>query len=171
MLTTQAELGRYPVAGRPWLSTPFGRDALITALQTLWLNSGLAHGVLTFLAAHQAHQQDVASDAEPGEILHEMRGGEMVGLGAVPFACYYGSVDSTPLFVWLTGVYYRRSGDRDFIESIWPDIRRTLEWIDLYGDADGDAFVERGHASGGGSTGSAPELPKSDILIRPACVE
>jgi len=142
MLTSNTGYGPYPYAGIPWFSTPFGRDALITAMQTLWLDPGLARGVLAFLAAYQALEEDPRSDAEPGKILHEMRGGEMAALGEVPFARYYGSVDSTPLFVWLAGAYYRRSGDQAFIRSIWPNIRRALEWIDRYGDRDGDGFVE-----------------------------
>ena len=150
MLTSHTESGPYPYAGTPWFSTPFGRDALITALQTLWLDPDMARGVLAFLATHQAQEEDPASDAEPGKILHEMRGGEMAALGEVPFARYYGSVDSTPLFVWLAGAYYRRSGDRAFIESIWPNIRRALDWIDRYGDADGDGFIEYARHSANG---------------------
>jgi len=150
MLTSRTEHGAYPYAGIPWFSTPFGRDALITALQTLWLNPGLARGVLAFLAAHQAQEEDSRRDAEPGKILHEMRAGEMAALGEVPFARYYGSVDATPLFVWLAGAYYRRSADRSFIQTIWPNIRRALDWIDRFGDRDGDGFVEYSRHSADG---------------------
>src|SRR5262249_52192439 len=83
-----------------------------------------------------------AQDAEPGKILHEARGGEMAALGEVPFGRYYGSVDATPLFVWLAGAYYRRTADRGFGESIWPNVLRALHSIDTLGDRDGDGFVE-----------------------------
>jgi len=142
MLTSKTEFGDYPYAGIPWFSTPFGRDALITAMQTCWLNPELSKGVLSFLAANQADKVDADSDAEPGKILHEMRGGEMAALGEVPFAAYYGSIDSTPLFIMLAGMYYRRSADRTFIEAIWPNIVRALDWMSEYGDRDGDGFLE-----------------------------
>ena len=142
MMTTQMRTGPYPYAGVPWFSTPFGRDGLITALECLWLEPALARGVLAFLADTQAREVDPAQDAEPGKILHEARGGEMAALGEVPFRRYYGSVDATPLFVWLAGAYYRRTGNRGFIESIWPNVERALHWIDTYGDRDKDGFVE-----------------------------
>ena len=142
MLITETEHGPYPYAGVPWYSTPFGRDGIITALQYLWLYPELARGVLAFLAAHQADEEDPRRDAEPGKILHELRHGEMAALGEVPFQRYYGTVDATPLFVMLAGAYYERTGDRPFLEAIWPNIERALEWIDRYGDRDGDGFVE-----------------------------
>jgi glycogen debranching enzyme len=150
MMTTAMATGPYPYAGVPWFSTPFGRDGLITALECLWLGPDLARGVLAFLADTQASEVSSAQDAEPGKVLHEARGGEMAAVGEVPFRRYYGSVDATPLFVWLAGAYYRRTADRAFAASIWPHVERALHWIDAYGDRDGDGFVEylRGSPNG-----------------------
>jgi glycogen debranching enzyme len=142
MLTTETPEGPYPYAGIPWYSTVFGRDALITALQSLWLDPALARGVLLHLAAHQATNTDPLIDAEPGKILHEVRAGEMAELGEVPFRRYYGSVDSTPLFVMLAGAYLDRTGDIATIHRLWPHIEAALTWIEQHGDRDGDGFVE-----------------------------
>ncbi|HTD00019.1 MAG TPA: amylo-alpha-1,6-glucosidase [Bradyrhizobium sp.] len=142
MLMTETAQGRYPYAGIPWYSTTFGRDGLITAMQMLWLDPRVARGVLRRLAHYQATAVDPLNDAQPGKILHEMRGGEMAALREVPFAQYYGSVDSTPLFVLLAGLYGERTGDHETLEELWPAIEAALRWIDGPGDPDGDGFTE-----------------------------
>jgi glycogen debranching enzyme len=147
MLMTDTPQGRYPYAGIPWYSTTFGRDGIITALQMLWIDPRVARGVLKRLAFHQARAADPLDDAEPGKILHEMRGGEMAALREVPFAHYYGSVDATPLFVLLAGLYVERTGDEETLAELWPAIEAALGWIDGAGDPDGDGFVEYQRAS------------------------
>jgi glycogen debranching enzyme len=98
--------------------------------------------VLAYLAGTQANEVVPEQDAEPGKILHETRSGEMATLGEMPFGRYYGSVDATPLFVILAGAYFERSGDRQCVETVWPNVEAALQWLDRYGDRDGDGFVE-----------------------------
>jgi glycogen debranching enzyme len=145
-LVTWGEHGPYPYAGIPWFNTIFGRDGIITAMLMLWVDPAIARGVLRTLAATQAHAVDPLADGQPGKILHEMRHGEMANLREVPFARYYGSIDATPLFVMLAGLYLHRTGDVATIEAIWPNICAALRWIDEYGDRDGDGFIEYARA-------------------------
>lgn len=142
MMVTATEHGSFPYAGVPWFASPFGRDAIIAAYQMLWVDPSLARGVLSYLAATQATEVEPERAAEPGKILHEQRTGELAALGEVPFGRYYGSVDSTPLFVALAGEYLGHTGDVSFLESIWPNIEAALGWMDTSGDTDGDGFVE-----------------------------
>ncbi|TCK80840.1 amylo-alpha-1,6-glucosidase [Albibacterium bauzanense] len=151
-LLSQTSHGKYPYAGVPWYNTPFGRDGIIAAMEVLWISPEVAKDVLLFLAANQAVDLIPEKDAEPGKILHEARNGEMANTGEIPFAQYYGTIDATPLFIILAGMYYDRTADLDLIKQIWPNIKAAINWIDQYGDFDGDGFVEYIHKTENGLT-------------------
>jgi glycogen debranching enzyme len=142
MLTSRTRAGWYPYAGVPWFSVPFGRDGLVTGLQTLWRAPQLARGVVGYLAATQANRTSHAQDAEPGKVLHETRDGEMAALGEVPFRRYYGSHDATLLFVILAAEHWRRTADRRMAAALWPHVERALGWMERHADPDGDGFLE-----------------------------
>lgn len=129
-------------AGIPWFVAMFGRDSLITSLQTLMLNPNPARETLRILASHQGSKVDDWREEEPGKILHEVRKGELANLGEIPHTPYFGSVDSTLLFVIALGEYFRWTGDRALLTELKQNIIRALEWIDAHGDKDGDLFVE-----------------------------
>lgn len=151
-LLTRTESGYYPYAGVPWYNTAFGRDGIITAMELLWLAPAIGRDVLLFLASKQATEFIPEKDAEPGKIMHETRNGEMANTGEVPFKEYYGTIDATPLFIMLAGMYYERTADTDTIKQLWPHITAALFWIDNYGDIDGDGWVEYKHKARNGLT-------------------
>jgi glycogen debranching enzyme len=150
LLTTALPTGPYPYAGIPWFATQFGRDAIITSLQTLWLNPQLAAGVLKFLASTQATEDSAFRDSQPGKIMHETRRGEMAALQEVPFGRYYGGVDTTPLFVMLAGAYENHTGDRRLIDSIWASLVAATGWIERRIAASPTGFLDyaRGESTG-----------------------
>ncbi|MFL5775388.1 MAG: glycogen debranching N-terminal domain-containing protein [Chloroflexota bacterium] len=133
---------RYIAAGVPWFTTLFGRDSIIAAIQTLAFRPQIAIETLEVLASLQATEVDDWRDAEPGKILHELRLGETARAGELPHSPYYGSVDSTPLWLVLLGETFEWTGDRALIDRLWPNALAALRWIDEWGDRDGDGFVE-----------------------------
>jgi glycogen debranching enzyme len=131
--------GQLPAAGMPWFMTVFGRDTLITCLQTLLFGPELAQNALAVLAELQAREDDPDADAEPGKIVHEVRHGK----GAEAwFPRYYGTVDATPLYLVLLSEVWRWTDDAGLVRDLRGPAMRALEWIDRYGDRDGDGFVE-----------------------------
>ena len=129
-------------AGIPWFATVFGRDSIIAAYQSLLVNPQLAADTLRVLALHQGKEKNDWRDEEPGKILHEYREGEMTRAGEMPFSPYYGSVDATPLWLILLSETFNWTADEQLVKDMLPHAYRALEWIDQYGDLDGDGFVE-----------------------------
>jgi glycogen debranching enzyme len=134
--------GALPAAGLPWFMALFGRDSLITSFQALPFNSELAATTLKTLAIFQARVDDPFRDMEPGKILHELRLGEMTAFEERPQSPYYGASDSTPLFLILLEEYERWTGDKELVRSLEREARAACDWIDRYGDRDGDGYVE-----------------------------
>ena len=141
-LMTPSEDGEMIAAGIPWYVASFGRDALLTSLEMLVLTPEPARRSLVHLARMQAQTDDPYRDAEPGKILHELRQGELARSGSIPHFPYYGTVDATPLFLMLASAYWRWTADLDTMKQLEPALDAALQWIDTYGDGDGDGFVE-----------------------------
>ncbi len=144
--------GFFPTGGIPWFVAPFGRDSIMTALMTLPLRRDLAPAVLQLLSDNQGTKDVPERDEEPGRIPHEIRQGEIVRTGGAFGTPYYGSVDATPLFVWLAAEAARWMPERDLIGEFEPNIRAALEWMKERGDRDGDLFIEFERRSPNGIT-------------------
>jgi glycogen debranching enzyme len=142
VLLTDIGHGKFPVAGLPWFGVPFGRDSLIAALQMLPFNSEVAKGTLLTMASQQGTKVDPWRDEQPGKIMHEIRYGELANTNQIPFTPYYGTIDATPLFLVLLTEYVRWTGDLQIVTDLNKNIEEALNWIDHYGDRDGDLFVE-----------------------------
>ena len=146
----EGETIRLPAAGLPWFLTLFGRDTLLSAYQTVAFGPGLARGALVALAALQADKTDDFRDMEPGKILHELRMGELTKLGLKPHSPYYGSADSTPLWLILLSEYWRWTATSKLVGALRDNALAALAWIDESGDRDGDGYVEYGTRSSQG---------------------
>lgn len=142
MLETQHGDDRFFAAGVPWYVALFGRDSIITALETLAFSPELARTTLDLLARYQGTVSCPERDEEPGKILHELRVGERARLGEVPFTPYYGTIDSTPLFLILVGEYLQWTGDLRYFATMQPHVEAALTWLERYGDRDGDGWLE-----------------------------
>jgi glycogen debranching enzyme len=142
VLLTDLGYGPFPVAGLPWFGVPFGRDSLIAALQMLPFYPQVAKGTLITMAQYQGKKLDPWRDEQPGKIMHELRFGELANTNQIPFTPYYGTVDATPLFLVLLTEYVKWTGDYNMVHQLKSHIEAALQWIDEYGDRDGDGFVE-----------------------------
>jgi glycogen debranching enzyme len=141
VLLTDIGHGYFPVAGLPWFAVPFGRDSLIAALQLLPVHPEVAKGTLLTMAHYQGEKINPWRDEQPGKIMHELRTGELSRTNQVPFGPYYGSIDSTPLFLVLLGEYMKWTGDIATLKRLMPNVLRALDWIEQYGHRDGSPFV------------------------------
>jgi glycogen debranching enzyme len=150
MLSIPLEEKDYFAAGIPWFVALFGRDSIITALQTLAFNQKLATDTLRLLARFQGQEVGEWRDEQPGKILHELRMGELARLGEIPHSPYYGTVDATPLFLILLAHHAAWTGDLTLFHELREHIERALTWIDRYGDSDGDGFTDYRSTRAGG---------------------
>ncbi|MFS0821497.1 glycogen debranching N-terminal domain-containing protein [Bacillus sp. 1P02SD] len=150
MLATDIGQGHFPVAGIPWYCVPFGRDSIVTAIQTLVLDPSIAKNTLRTLAVLQGEKLNSWNEEAPGKILHEMRNGEMANLGEVPYQRYYGSIDATPLFIVLFAATVRWTGDEDILNELLPAVEKALFYLEKYADLDGDQFIEFDNQVSGG---------------------
>ena len=163
-----------PAAGVPWYVALFGRDSLIASLQNMIVQAPFARGALQRLAEHQATEIDNWRDAEPGKILHELRVGELAHLHRVPHTPYYGTADATILYPIVLHETWKWTGSTDLLRRHLETARRCLEWIDEYGDLDGDGFQEYRTRSSQGyenlgwkDSGDAVMYPDGSLVRQP----
>ncbi|WP_226672544.1 amylo-alpha-1,6-glucosidase [Rossellomorea aquimaris] len=142
VLLNDTGYGKFPVAGLPWFGVPFGRDSLIAALQMIAFQPQVAKGTLFTMASEQGTKEDPWRDEQPGKIMHEIRYGELANTNQIPFTPYYGTIDATPLFLVLLTEYVKWTGDFGTFRKLSGNVKRALQWIDQYGDRDGDLFLE-----------------------------
>jgi len=142
MLATRERRETFFAAGVPWFVCLFGRDSIVTALQTLAYDARVAAETLLLLAKYQGRRHDAWRDEEPGKILHELRVDEKANLNEVPQTPYYGTIDATPLFVCLLAEYVRWTGDLALFRKLSDNVEQALRWIDDVADHDGDGFVD-----------------------------
>jgi glycogen debranching enzyme len=150
MLRTRIADAEFIAAGVPWFVTLFGRDSAITALQSLMLDHGIAAHTLRVLAKFQGTRVDRWREEQPGKVLHELRVGELTRAGVVPYSPYYGTIDATPLFLFLLGRHAAWTGTLDLFRELRGNVERALKWIADYGDLDGDGYLEYESSSGDG---------------------
>jgi len=136
-----------PAAGVPWFVALFGRDSLIASLQNTLVYPGFARATLEVLGSLQATERDDYRDAEPGKIMHELRHGELAHFKLVPHTPYYGTADASMLYLIVLHVAWRCTGDAGLLERHLKTAEGCLQWIDNYGDRDGDGFQEYGTRS------------------------
>ena len=127
-------------AGIPWYSTAFGRDSILAWMQTLSVNPRIARDTLRYLARHQGREENAYTEEQPGKIMHEIRRGEMARAGEIPHLPYFGTVDATPLWLVLLHEAWRWTGDAGLVRELLPNAERALQWIDHYGDLDGEGW-------------------------------
>ncbi|HEU5348457.1 MAG TPA: glycogen debranching N-terminal domain-containing protein [Ktedonobacterales bacterium] len=170
MMCTPTAEGLYPYGGIPWYACPFGRDALITSLEFLPWFPEVARGTLAFLIAHQGQKEDPFTEEEPGRILHEYRTGEMANCREIPFIPYYGSIDATPLFLMLFEAYIRWTNDMVFLKAYWANAQAAAQWMQKYGDRDGDTFLEYEKTSETGLVNQGWKDSWDSISYRDGCL-
>jgi glycogen debranching enzyme len=132
----------YIRAGLPRFAALFGRDSCIVSWQLIDYDDTIARRTIELLAQLQGKEINNASEEEPGKIVHEWHPNPSEYKSLQWPLPYYGSVDSTPLFIYLCGLYYEKSVDTEWLAKHWPHIVSALEWCENYGDFDGDALLE-----------------------------